>query len=66
MDEVERYEEIIEGIKNQVSRLNLISVVEVIERDGPIFVVGVQWHPERMIDGDMLVLFKAFIDALKR
>ena len=41
-------------------------LVEVIERDGPGFVLGVQWHPERMTEYGMLVLFEAFTRALER
>jgi putative glutamine amidotransferase len=39
-------------------------VIEAMELAGDTFVLGVQWHPERMIDGEMLKIFKAFIAAL--
>jgi putative glutamine amidotransferase len=40
-------------------------VVEVIESKQHTFVMGVQWHPERMYahDKGMLSLFKAFVQA---
>ena len=41
-------------------------LVEAIEWEGSEYVLGVQWHPERMIDGEMLKLFNAFSEALKR
>jgi putative glutamine amidotransferase len=41
-------------------------LIEAIEWEGSEFIVGVQWHPERMIDGEMLKLFEAFTIALKR
>jgi len=41
-------------------------LVEAIEWEGPEYILGVQWHPERMIDGEMIKLFNAFTDALKR
>ena len=40
-------------------------VVEAIEHHGGEFIVGVQWHPERMIDGGMLRIFKAFVDSAR-
>jgi putative glutamine amidotransferase len=36
-------------------------IIEGIEKKDYSFFVGVQWHPERMIDSDMLLLFKAFV-----
>lgn len=41
-------------------------VVEVIENSNASFQVGVQWHPERMIDYDeaSILLFKAFLDVI--
>ncbi len=43
-------------------------VVEGIEHVDAPFIVGVQWHPESMVDNDphMLALFKAFVDACRR
>jgi len=38
-------------------------VVEGMEYEGKPWVVGVQWHPERMIDGEHLKIFQAFIKA---
>lgn len=39
-------------------------VVELIERDDKKFAIGVQWHPEMMIDDeDQQKIFKAFVDA---
>ena len=39
-------------------------VIEAVELEGDRFVVGVQWHPEMMINGttSYLGLFKAFVD----
>ena len=39
-------------------------VIEAMESPGEAFVLGVQWHPERMIDGEMLKIFQAFVEAL--
>ena len=43
-------------------------IIEAIEHETADFVVGVQWHPELMIDSDpaMLELFKAFVSAAGR
>ena len=40
-------------------------VVEAMEIEDNIFVLGVQWHPERMIEGEMINIFEAFINELK-
>ena len=39
-------------------------VIEAMELSRETFVLGVQWHPERMIDGEMLKIFQAFIQAI--
>jgi putative glutamine amidotransferase len=39
-------------------------VVEGIEQDGGAWVVGVQWHPERMIDGEHFKIFQALVKAV--
>jgi putative glutamine amidotransferase len=41
-------------------------VIEALERDGPTFALGVQWHPEDQVprDADQVKLFAAFADAL--
>jgi putative glutamine amidotransferase len=43
-------------------------VIEGIEKVDAPFVVGVQWHPENMVDGDPLMqgLFQAFVRACRR
>lgn len=43
-------------------------LIEAIESREHTFVVGVQWHPERMYKyhKNMLMLFKAFVEACKR
>lgn len=40
-------------------------IIEGIESDDLRFVIGVQWHPEEMIENDdrMFILFKSFIEA---
>jgi putative glutamine amidotransferase len=38
--------------------------IEAVEGVGN-FMVGVQWHPERMLDSEHIKIFKAFIEALK-
>ena len=41
-------------------------IVEAIEREGDVFCVGVQWHPEDMVEHDekMRGLFRAFVSAI--
>ena len=39
-------------------------VIEAMELPGDAFVLGVQWHPERMIDGEMLKIFQGFVQAI--
>ncbi len=43
-------------------------IIEAIERPGAIFIVGVQWHPERMVamDEGMRRLFDSFIAAARQ
>lgn len=43
-------------------------IIEAIEMIGDKFVIGVQWHPELMIDYDskMMYLFKKFIERCKK
>jgi putative glutamine amidotransferase len=43
-------------------------IIELIEGGDGVFVLGVQWHPERMMNKDtkMLGLFRALIDKCKR
>jgi putative glutamine amidotransferase len=42
-------------------------VIEAVELPGERFVVGVQWHPEHMLDRpEQRALFKAFVDACRR
>lgn len=36
-------------------------VIEAIEYVGKSFIIGVQWHPELMIDGEMIKLFEEFV-----
>ncbi len=38
-------------------------IIEAVEKEGDRFVLGVQWHPERMSDGR---LFEAFVRACER
>lgn len=41
-------------------------VIEGIEREDKKFMVGVQWHPEMMLDdADQMKLFKSFVDACR-
>ena len=39
-------------------------VIEALEKEGDLFVAGVQWHPEQMYhqNDDMKRLFRAFIE----
>ena len=39
-------------------------VIESMEVPGDVFILGVQWHPERMIDGEMLKIFQAYTKAI--
>lgn len=50
-----------------VSATSLDGVVEAIESTGPNFILGIQWHPEMMIDchPNMLDIFKKFIESTK-
>ena len=43
-------------------------IIELIEGVGDFFVLGVQWHPERMMDKDtkMLCLFRALVNRCKK
>jgi putative glutamine amidotransferase len=41
-------------------------VIEAIEDPGREFWVGVQWHPERMLDAASAALLAAFVDAARR
>lgn len=38
-------------------------VIEAIELTGKPFAVGVQWHPEALMSGDHLPLYRAFVEA---
>ncbi|KMT61476.1 gamma-glutamyl-gamma-aminobutyrate hydrolase family protein [Paenilisteria newyorkensis] len=42
-------------------------VIEALEREGDLFVVGVQWHPEIMVkqDDEMCALFETFIQKVE-
>lgn len=40
-------------------------VIEAIELDGDTFAVGVQWHPEALLSGDHLPLYRAFVAAAR-
>jgi putative glutamine amidotransferase len=48
-----------------VSAWDADGVVEGLELPGDSFVLAVQWHPERSVDGDAFsrAIFRAFIDA---
>ncbi len=50
-----------------ITALAADGVIEGIEYAGDCFVVGVQWHPETMLEGptSMVPLFKSFIKATK-
>ena len=39
------------------------NVIEAVEVEGSPFAIGVQWHPERMDDGNQSKLFAAFVAA---
>ncbi len=53
------------GEELKASALAPDGVVEAIELDGEPFVVGVQWHPEALISGDHLPLYRAFVNAAR-
>lgn len=48
-----------------ITALSPDGIVEAIESTGKNFILGVQWHPERLVDNhpEFLKLFKALIDA---
>jgi putative glutamine amidotransferase len=48
-----------------VSATSPDGVIEALEASGNSFVLGVQWHPEELMEGDprMKRLFEAFIGA---
>lgn len=61
-----------QSIKNLGNGLKAVAysddgVIEAIESKGDLFILGVQWHPEMMIENDerMLNLFKRFINECK-
>jgi len=39
-------------------------IIEAIEYTGDSFILGVQWHPELMINGEMMKLFEEFVKAV--
>jgi putative glutamine amidotransferase len=41
-------------------------VVEAIESTGEDFIIGIQWHPEKIRDENRRKLFSAFVDACER
>jgi putative glutamine amidotransferase len=49
----------------QVAAVAPDGVIEAVEAQGSQFIVGVQWHPESLIDTDqsMYALFEAFVRA---
>ncbi|MFR9069226.1 MAG: gamma-glutamyl-gamma-aminobutyrate hydrolase family protein, partial [Paraclostridium sp.] len=59
-------------IKTLGSNLKVIAysndgVIEAVQKENEKFVLGVQWHPELMVDysSHMLNLFKRFIDECR-
>jgi putative glutamine amidotransferase len=52
------------GKDSKISAESMDKVIEAVELKGDRFVIGVQWHPEMMINGTVsyLNLFKAFIE----
>ncbi|MBM3292720.1 hypothetical protein FJY84_08595, partial [Candidatus Bathyarchaeota archaeon] len=41
------------------------NTIEGIEHKKADYIIGVQWHPERMLDSDQNKIFKHFIDKIK-
>ena len=41
-------------------------IVEAIESTGEEFIIGIQWHPEKIRDDNRRRIFSAFVDACKR
>jgi len=55
------------GNKLKATALSEDGVIEAIEHDEHPFMVGVQWHPERMVnEAHQLELFKALINSSER
>ncbi|MBI4831565.1 MAG: gamma-glutamyl-gamma-aminobutyrate hydrolase family protein [Candidatus Lindowbacteria bacterium] len=40
-------------------------VIEAIESSGDTFMIGIQWHPEKMADNNRRKIFSAFVEACK-
>lgn len=54
------------GKNLKVAACSQDGVIEAVEMDGKAFVLGVQWHPEKMTDSpEQRLLFEAFIEAAK-
>lgn len=51
------------GTGMQISARASDGIVEAIEGEGPSFVLGVQWHPECLLDENSGQLFKALVEA---
>lgn len=51
-----------------VTMMSEDNIIEAIEMNGDRFVVGVQWHPEKLLEKhtEYLKLFKSFIDSCKK
>jgi putative glutamine amidotransferase len=51
------------GVKMRVSARSPDGVIEAIEREGPSFVLGLQWHPEKLDGDDRLAPFRGLVAA---
>jgi len=41
-------------------------IIEAIEKEGSQFIIGIQWHPENILDENRRKLFSAFVEACKQ
>lgn len=56
----------IELNKLRKSAVSLDGILEAVELPGKDFIIGVEWHPEYIMDGNSIKLFDSFINSIKK